>query len=176
MKVKQLVKNILTHYKEKDETMSAEGAKAKYYVRREMNASGEDFDGVSSENRIVLKSSLPYVDIFVIMNLFEAIYNNNYYLFNKNLYSGTINDDDKENLMFKYEDYCVWVNFFTEDSIYSNGDDIENCVVDETNENFDIEISNLFVFFKKPNPLSYFSKMEYAEQKVYCIDDIIELI
>jgi hypothetical protein len=162
--------------------MGAEGAEAKYFVHQEFDSNVTDFEGLSNDNKIVLKSSLAYLDIFIIMKFFQMIYDDNYYLFedaddfNAFLGDDELICDEDSDVLFKYEDHNIWLKYLTKYYEDFVGDDIENFAGDETENNLGVEIFDLLVFFNKPNPLCYFSKMKNTEQKVYCIDDIIELI
>ena len=57
-----------------------------------------DFDALSNVNKLVLTTNLEPVDVLLIMDIFQAIYDNNYYKFDE------YDFDDDLLLPFKYSD------------------------------------------------------------------------
>jgi hypothetical protein len=179
--IKTLVKNILLYYKEKEEKDEKEKdfVSKKYFVHSEFDSNVTEFEGLSNENRILFYSSLNYIDVFVIMHLFQNIYDDNYYLFDeefelllKNEDISIDSNDDKDKL-FDFNDSEIWIKYLTKyltDSIDFDDEEIE-----ENSRSGHLQIDNLNIYNKKPKIYNLGYKKK-KNQKVYNINDIIELI
>jgi hypothetical protein len=188
--IKELVKNILTHYKNKEETEEGEYL---FFTHTEFDSNVTNFEGLSNENRIVLQSSLNKIDVLLIMRLFQSVYDDNYYWIediNEVMASFDESDiiiceTDIEKLA-SYNDSGIWIKYltmkYTEDEedyynqYYEQLTDEEKKEQDEDiDEVKEYEASNLSATKSKPGIRDYGFKPK-KKQMVYKIEDIINLI
>lgn len=78
-----LAQNILNYYSELEQKKMEQNPflKYKYYVNTEFDSNVTDFESLSNGNRLVFKSCLPAKDVYLLMKLFHAIYEDNYWMF-----------------------------------------------------------------------------------------------
>jgi hypothetical protein len=183
--IKELVKNILTHYKNKEDT---EGGKYLFFTHTECDSNLTDFEGFSNENRIVLKSSLNKNDVLLIMRLFQSVYDDNYWVFDIEEFMAcfegsdiTICDTDIEKLS-SYNDSGIWIKYLKtqykdyEEDYYNQLTDEQKKEQDEDEDEVkEFEAYNLSATKTKPGIRDYGFEPK-KKQMVYKIEDIINLI
>lgn len=194
--IKELVKNILTHYKEKEEK---EGGEKIFFTHDEYSSHVTEFEGLSNEKRIVLQSSLNKIDVLIIMRLFQNVYDDNYYRFEdtnefmvefEETTDMTISEADHEKLA-SYSDSKIWIKYLTmlyeedeaeeeeEEEGDNEGDDEEYDEDKDKDELKEFKAYNLSATKRKPAVENYGfepKKKQTKKQKIYKIEDIIDLI
>lgn len=158
--IKILIKNILSFYQEKEikNTISPN----KYFWH---NTEYTEF-----EKQVIVESKLQILDIFVIMELFKIVYNNNYNLFEdfdmiEELLESCdiiIPENDKKNLQSLKDPFC-WIQYLSLYYFHSSMDENDEIEIDTSN----ITVGNLS-FSKKTPPI--------CEKKIFTIADIVSLI
>jgi hypothetical protein len=162
-KIIKLIENILLHFANKEDTSIVKKYFTFYDEQYDHYIGRTEFQNLSSQNIIVLSCSLNYVDVMIIMVLFESIISSDYVYFEffDDYFDNYINETDKI-LLASYDDYEIWIkyltNHFTDFSII--------------NEN------NLHVHTDKPPVINYniFLLLGLTPpQSIYNINDILNL-
>jgi hypothetical protein len=93
------------------------GSNPKYYCHSEYDSGLTNFERLSNDNAIILKTSLNYKYIPTVMTLFQCIYDKNYYIFEND--SGFLDSIDELNLnkeltksLFEKYDFNSWIQVF----------------------------------------------------------------
>ena len=108
-KIRNLIKNILHFYIEKEKNNNN---KYKFYAHNEFDSNLTDFEALSDERRIILKTKLTdKEDITVIFKTFHGIFGNNLRLFNKKYFPFEIETDEDKEKLFSYEDISIWIKY-----------------------------------------------------------------
>ena len=125
-RIKDLIKNILEHYVELE---GQSNNKILYYCHNEFDSNVTEFEGLSNCNKIVLKSKLSKKYIPIIMLIFQAIYDDNYYMFEDTSFASSLYYDldiEATEEMYKdlmsYENTNSWLELL---KLYSESHDIE---------------------------------------------------
>jgi len=96
MSIEKLITSIIKKYNEKEKNL--ENIPYKYYTYYEFDANNATkFEELSNSNLIGIKSKLDKDDIIVIINIFKAICDKNYYIFDLYFITEIINDEELEN-------------------------------------------------------------------------------
>lgn len=163
-KIINLIKEILSHYEELDNHSSNQ---IKYYCHTEFDSNVTEFEGLSNCNKIVLKSKLNTIHIPGIMKIFQAIYDNNYYMFEDRDFALEIYDnndlvfnDQHMNDLMSYENVDMWLELF---DMFNN-----DC---ETSDDF---IHNEKIYDDVPMPSNNYRIQK--RQKIYTIASIKQLL
>jgi len=160
--IKLLIKNILSFYQEKEAKNTTSQVKYFGHTKYDYNSNVTEF-----EKQTIIKSKLQILDIFVIMELFEIIFNNNYDLFEDfgkietrlEYYDITIPDHDKKDLQ-SLKDPFSWIQYMSLYHYYSSMN--EN---DEEEEKEETTVGHLSISKNIPN-----------SEKKFTIDDIALLV
>ena len=125
-KIKNLVKNILQFYIEKEKNNNN---KIHFYAHDEWDSNQTDFEALSNERRIILKTQLTdNKDISIIFNLFQGIYDNNLWIFDEEEDFFNIESDEERKELFSNKDITIWIKYlnkrFNNDEYYECFDTI----------------------------------------------------
>lgn len=169
---KKLILNILNYYKEKENSVL--NKTYKYYANTEFDSNVTDFEALSNGNRLLLYTCLNPTDVFLLVQIFRSIYDNNYYYFKEidglcDYDTDVINNTDKEILNPK--NFRLFL-----DTYATNHNDLQ------IKEGFDKygeygRIEDIAVYNSKPNIAKEFdriNKKKNLPQKVYTIKDLIK--
>lgn len=160
----RLSKELLKLYKKLEMNSSLE---YKYYTHTEMDSNVTEFEGLSNSNKIVFKTKLESKYVPTIMKIFQSIYDDNPLIFdlNEEIYlmeeiEHYVNEDIVKNL--KKLDVNTWFEFMNlniDNHMISDG-----CVNGEMIHTDIPKIDDI-----------YYPKGITKKQKIYTLDDIINL-
>lgn len=181
-KIKTLLKKILQYYVEKENKIK--NTEYMFYIHTEFDSNVTEFEGLSNENKILLKSKLQIVDIPIILKIFQCIYDKNYFIFKEeslhfeecflDYFDEDITDiyfEENRTKLFNYADLDIWIDFLTKiktEQYNCEINDLDSENTEDIEDNFDFNIK----FKEIPNAIGN-SK---TKQKLFKIKDIIELI
>lgn len=172
-----LIKNILTFFLEKENSEDFSNNKSRYYTHTEIDSNVTNFEALSNANRLVFKSKLEPLQVSLILSIFQAIYDKNYFKFSSE--DSYIFDDDD---LFSFEDFKKMDLFLPKNYrqfimayLYVNCNEIETSGNPDYNE--DGMIKNEAIYNQLPEINTRFDrKNENKPQKVFEIKDLIEML
>jgi hypothetical protein len=114
MSIENLITSIIEKYNEKEKKL--DNVPYKYYTYYEFDANNATkFEELSNSNLIGIKSKLDKDDIIVIINIFKAICDKNYYIFNLDFITEIIEDEELKdetyliNSIQSYDNINDWI-------------------------------------------------------------------
>lgn len=169
-----LIKEILTHYEELDSQSSNE---TKYYCHTEFDSNVTEFEGLSNCNKIMLKTKLNTIHIPGLMRIFQAIYDNNYNMFEtkdfaENIYCDCDRNIDNNDLteLMSYNNVDTWLELL---DLYNNlKTDLEKDSDEDLNNNY---VGNERFFDIVPTSNNSYNQCQ-KRQKIYTIGNIKQLL
>lgn len=82
--IKKLIDKILNHFHEKEQIITDK--QIRYYCNNEFDSNQTEFEKLSNQRALVLKSKLHKNEVSVIMSIFNALYSKNFWIFEDNEY------------------------------------------------------------------------------------------
>ena len=180
------VKKILQYYVKKENNIK--NTEYIFYIHTEYDSNVTDFERLSNENKILLKSKLQIVDISIILKIFQCIYDKNYIIFKKeclyfeeffyNYFDENIAEIYPNLFISTYENLDIWIDFLTKITTEKYNCEINNSDSEDELKLDYLDTENKFEFdciekFKKiPNVIGN----SETKQKIFEIKDIIKLI
>lgn len=174
---KELAKKILQEYSKLEETRDTLDTYYSYlyYCHTEFDSNVTEFEGLSNSNKIVVKSKLNSKYMPIVMQIFQNIYDNNYWRLSKSDTDGFISFaieydyfklTKKELNRLNNYDFNEWMNFLEK---YSNQYKIR---YNEGIKSVDEER----IYDEIPTIDTQYYPGSKKQQKVYTLTDIIKLI
>jgi hypothetical protein len=112
--IQSLILNMLNFYVQKENNLQTEYM---YYTHSEYDTSLTEFEGLSNDKRIGIYTNLNKIDATIILQLFQSLYDNNYFLFETEncevlLSESNICSTDIINLYINF-DLNIWIKYLT---------------------------------------------------------------
>ena len=181
--IKQIIKNILTYYQNKDNGII--DGQYRYFAYRTGDDNLTNTEIKMINNQIILRLKLNDFDAYILLRIMLCIYEKNYYLFDnptfiQEVYDDNnlnINIDDIYNIITNSEMYIgKWIEYLNLLVEQNNIDDYtQDDALDYYNDIFDkygTHVNNLQVYKKVPLILD----TRLKKQNIYDINDMLEII